>query len=97
MGESAPAVWLHVYSTWQEAVVHGRRHRATARVESRFQSGLAPARACTASRPAALGARLEHALSRRAGAAPARLPARRIRMDRLPRWRPEHLELPAAR
>ena len=63
----------HVRTAGQEAALHGRRVRPVARMEPRCQPGLAPAGAAATPRAAALGARPEPALSRRAGPAPARL------------------------
>ena len=68
----------------QEAAVHGRRVRPVARVEPRRQPRLAPAGIAAAPGVAALGARSEHVLPRRAGAARTRLRPGRLRVGRLP-------------
>ena len=66
--QPAPAARLPVDAAGQEAALHGRRVRPVARVEPRDEPRLAPARRPRARRPAALGARPEHALPRRARA-----------------------------
>jgi 1,4-alpha-glucan branching enzyme len=78
---------VHVRPTGEKTAVHGRRDRPVAGMEPRREPRLEPARFPAASRPAALGARPQHAVPRRTRLARIRLRQPRLRMDRLQRFR----------
>src|SRR6202040_2680305 len=66
--KSARAVRLHVGALGQETYFHGRGNRPVARMGSRFEPRLEPARLPGPSRTAGADARFESHLSRRARA-----------------------------
>ena len=94
---AARALRLHVHAPGQEAAVHGRRAGAVAGVESRHRARLGDPRRPATCRHAALGTRAESRVCRGAVALGARLPARRLLVDRLPRSREQRDLLHPAR
>ena len=75
----------------------GGRDRAVARVEPRHQPRLASPRPIPRTPGSSAGSATSTPSTGRAGAARARLRRPRLRVDRLPRRRPEHAGLPASR
>ncbi len=85
--QPARALRLHVRPPRQEAAVHGQRAGRVARVGRRRRPAVGLGRRCAARRRARPGARSQPPLSRADGAAPGRLPADRLQLDRLRRRR----------
>ena len=88
---------LHVGPPGQEAALHGLRVRAGRRVEPRPEPGLAPARDPRPRRRAAAAAGPQRPVQAHAGAVPARLRRRRLRVDRPRRCRALGAELRSPR
>ena len=89
---------LHVRAPGQEAAVHGQRAGRVARMGRRRRAAVGLGRRRAARRRAGAGPRSEPAVSRAGAAAPGRLPADRLQLDRLRRRRAQrHLADPPGR
>src|SRR3569832_499139 len=95
--QPARAVRLHVRPSGQEALVHGRRLRSDARVESRREPRVARAAIYPASGCAQLGEGLEPLLPQRARAASQGFRSERFRLDRQSGLGTERVEFSAQR
>ena len=91
--QPAAAVQLHVDASRQEAAVHGQRLRPVERVELRHQSAMGPDAMGFAQGPVEVRRRPEPPLSTRKIALRSRFRLPRLRVDRLPQPRRQHVVL----